>query len=88
MSSLKKGRKSKRAKQTSSKSSLPDLTPITEALHDAYCLVWTAHKVIVEGHYGLEEGALRFGVKALERVGEQLDNAEHQLAHFRKEVPV
>jgi hypothetical protein len=40
MSSDKKARKSKQ-KQISSESSLPDLTPIAEALHDAYCLVWT-----------------------------------------------
>jgi hypothetical protein len=34
-------KKGKRDKPTN-KSPLPDLTPITEALHDAYSLVWTA----------------------------------------------
>jgi hypothetical protein len=84
MSSHKKRRKSKRAKRTSKSSPPPDLRQIVDALHDAYCLVWTAHKVIVEGHYGPEEGALRFGVEALKRVCEQLDEAESELSRCRK----
>jgi len=73
VSSHKKGKQD----NPTNKSPLPDLSPITDALHDAYCLVWTAHKVIVEGHYGPEKGALRFGVEALERVRDQLEEAEN-----------
>ena len=50
------------------KSPLPDLSP----------------KVIVEGNYGPEKGALRLGVKALERVCDQLDEAENELSRHRR----
>lgn len=83
MSSRKKRRTGKRAKPTN-KSPLPDLSPITEAFHDAYCAVWTAHQVLVEGDHGLEEGALRIGVELLLRVYEQLEEAEGELSRHRR----
>jgi hypothetical protein len=43
-----------------------------------------AHKVIVQGHYGPEEGALRAGVAALERVCEQLEEPESELSRHRR----
>jgi len=72
-----------RPKRTSK--TAPDLSAISDALSDAYALVWTAHQVIVEGNHGPEEGALRLGVEALERVCGQLDDAEYQLARFNKD---
>lgn len=74
----------KRAKRTPSKSA-PDLSPIIDTLSDAYGLVWTANQVITQGvHYGPEQGVLRQGVEALERVLKQLDEAALQLAQFHK----
>ena len=43
-----------------------------------------AHMVIVEGDgYGPEESVLRVGVEALDRVSDQLEEAEMQLGRLR-----
>lgn len=64
----------------------PDLTIIFSAFCDAQALVAVAHKVMVNANYGYgpEESVLRQGVDALDRVSDQLEDAERQLARFLK----
>jgi hypothetical protein len=64
---------------------LPELEPIVDAFRNALDLVVTAHAVIVEGDsYGSEESVLQQGCEALERVHDQLEEAELQLVRYRK----
>lgn len=65
--------------------SLPDLESMVDAFWDAVALVVTAHAVIVESDtgYGEEESVLRQGCEALERVGDQLEDAQLQFARCR-----
>jgi hypothetical protein len=64
---------------------LPELEPIVDAFWDALALVETAHAVIVEGDsYGSEESVLRQSCDALTRVRDQIEDAQLQLARFRK----
>lgn len=64
--------------------SLPDLESMVNAFWDAVALVVTAHAVIVERTgYRKEESVLRQGCEALERVGDQLEDAQLQVARFR-----
>jgi hypothetical protein len=65
---------------------LPDLEPLGNALADVHGLVNVAYQVVVNGDdtYG-ESAVLRFAVEAIDRVVDQLDDAERQLARFRKE---
>ena len=79
----KKGRARKRAKSTT-KSPLPDLSQILDNLREAYSLVWTAHRVMIERYHGHEEVALRLGVEALQRVCEQLDHAASALSRYSR----
>jgi hypothetical protein len=66
---------------------LPDLEPIEYALVDARALVNCAYQIVVNGRdeYG-ESSLLRIAVEKLQSVAEQLDDAAHQLARFRKEA--
>lgn len=64
----------------------PDLTAIFYAFGDAQALVSVAHEVMVNANYGYgpDESVLRQGVAALERISDQLEDAERQLARFLK----
>lgn len=64
----------------------PDLTDLVDAFSDAHALVSVAHKVMVDADYGYgpEESVLRQGVAALDRVSDQLEEAERRLAQFLK----
>ena len=69
--------RAKRSKQP------PDLSSICGAFSDGLALVSVAHSVIAHnGNCGPEGTALRLGCEALERVIEQLDEADLQLAEF------
>jgi hypothetical protein len=73
------------ASRRSDGNQLPDIGAIVFAFADAQALVTVAHKLIVDGdNYGPEEGVLRLGVEALDRISNQLDEAEMQLGRFRR----
>lgn len=64
---------------------LPDLAPIGYALTEARALVKVAYQVILQGDdpHG-ESAVLRFAVKALDSVHDQLDKADGQLRRYRE----
>ncbi len=63
----------------------PDLEPVLHAFWDAEALVSVASKVVMDSLYaGPEASVLRLGVEALEKVADQLDDAERALHRFLK----
>ena len=62
-----------------------DLEPLVNTVADARALVNVAYQVVMQGQdvHG-ESVVLRLAVKALDRIGEQLDDADNQLSRFRK----
>jgi hypothetical protein len=74
-----------RPRRTRSSESLPDLSNVVDAFHDAQALVLVAHMAVADNtHYGPEENVLRQGVEALDRVSDQFDEADMQLGRLRR----
>jgi len=63
----------------------PDLTPIVDFFLDALALVHVASKVVMDSNYaGPEATVLHLAVEALDKVSDQLDEANTALHHFLK----
>jgi hypothetical protein len=64
----------------------PDLEAIVFAFADAQALVTVTYKAVAESDIaGAEANVLRMAVEALDRISDQLDEAEMQLDRFRRE---
>jgi len=67
----------------------PDLEPVLHAFWDAEALVNVASHVVMDNDYaGPEASVLRLGVEALEKVADQLEEAERALHRFLKRKAV